>query len=275
MALSLPSTPSEGEIVESDLEKATTSSHQVDSNQVDRQSRNRISVSRSPSPYWSPRRYHSRSPSRSPYRESRGAKRLREDDHDSEGRRDDPRRFRVKYENNSRGYTTRSSYNDLDRSRGETDSKLRYEDRGSYERTRGTRPRTRSRSPFRVKPGMSRSDSHKKMGRNDRADGYRRRQGSGKGRFESSNRLSREQSVSARGQTLVAAAPVKQDAKTKVNQTSLTAKPDQSNGTAKYVLDWSAGFFADSIPVLSMMQSLTILKRQSSLAMSSQLTKLC
>ncbi|MCJ1468684.1 U4/U6 small nuclear ribonucleoprotein prp4 [Pseudocyphellaria aurata] len=132
MTVPSPSTPSEGEIVESDSEKATTSLCSLNDTNVDRKSRIRVSVSRSPSPYRSPRRRQSRTPSRSPYRESRGAKRLRENDHDGERVRGDSRRFKVKYEDRSSGRKASFNlYDDLDRSR---EPSLRYESHGAHGR---------------------------------------------------------------------------------------------------------------------------------------------
>ena len=202
------STPSEGEIIESDSEKATKSLQPVHGTSVDPQSRKRISVSRSPSPIRSPirRKSQTRSRSRSPYRESRGAKRPREDDHYSPHDRNDPRRFKVHYE--GRRYDDRmkvrgGTYKDPDRGGGSGPA-LRYDERGPNGRSRENRPRTLSRSPPRF--------SDKKLDR-DRL-GYSKGQSKlqasksrGGGEYrESKGRFSREQSVSDRGQTPVAAA---------------------------------------------------------------------
>lgn len=66
MASPSPSTPSEGEIVESDLVKAKPSIVDVRGTSVDRQSRIRASVSRSPTPARSIRQYRSRTRSARP-----------------------------------------------------------------------------------------------------------------------------------------------------------------------------------------------------------------
>lgn len=144
-----PSTPSEGEIVESDSEKATTSLPSVNGISVDRHSRERrLSVSRSPSSVQSPRRHKSRSRSRSPYREPRGTKRTHVDLLAHDRSRSDPRRFKVHYEEHLPDGKRRShtSYADTDRAGG-IDSSLRYDERRSSGRSSAKRPRTRSRSP--------------------------------------------------------------------------------------------------------------------------------
>lgn len=93
--------PSEGEIVESGSEKANKLTKTNNGTSVDRQSRHRVSISPSPSPYRSPGSYRpqdlSRDRSRSPYRESRGSKREHQGDH-YEHSRSDHRRFKVRYE---------------------------------------------------------------------------------------------------------------------------------------------------------------------------------
>ena len=153
---SLSRSPSEGEIVETDNEKAHKLLHSTSNTSIDRHSRKRYSVSRSPSPRLSPPRQKSstRSRSRSPYRERRGSKRSRDDDHYGRSDRDDPRRFKVRYEErryNDRSRGRRNSYRDLDRG-GTTGSPLRYDDRGSG-RSREQRNRSISRSPPRFSKG--------------------------------------------------------------------------------------------------------------------------
>ena len=144
-----PSTsPSEGEIVESDSEKATKSLPSAKDTFVDRTSRKRSPASRSPSPYRVPRRYDSESRSRSPYRADRKGKRTREDDHyltqherkslqNSKSFRSDRR--------DDRRAGGRRSYKDVDRDQGSS-ADLRYEDQASFS-SREKRPRTVSRSP--------------------------------------------------------------------------------------------------------------------------------
>ena len=168
-----PSTPSEGEIVESDSEKATKSPRLMYGNNVDRQSRICVSVSRSPSPYLPPRRQPSRTPSRSPYREIKGRKRHHEDDHYSGRPRTDHRRFGIRYEDSPSAHErqSRNLYNDLDRSR-EVDANLRYDDRAHPRQGRDRRPRTRSRSPFRRMPHEPDRDSLRRLGKESQGGPY-------------------------------------------------------------------------------------------------------
>lgn len=157
-----PSTPSEGEIVESDSEKATTSLPSVYGISVDRHSRERrLSVSRSPSPVQSPRRQKSRSRSRSPYREPRGTKRTYHDSLAHDHSRSDPRHFKVHYEEHFhvRKRTSHPSNTNADRG-GVSESNLRYEERRSSGRPFAKRPRTRSRSPPRP-PARTTSQSQR------------------------------------------------------------------------------------------------------------------
>ncbi|KAL8776797.1 MAG: hypothetical protein Q9194_002930 [Teloschistes cf. exilis] len=233
------STASEGEIVESDSEKATTSLHTVNGTNVNPPSRHRVSVSRSPSPVNSPKSYRSRTRSRSPYREPRGAKRPREDDHYNEQPREDNRRFKVRYESRygDRPHDDRRRSNkqhDSGRSRG-LDGRPSYGDR--YGRTKENGHRTRSRSPPHVK--SSRLDSGwKGSGRDARRNG-RGRQDQGQRGYEKGHiRFSRDQSVSDRGQSPVAAASFKQNAETRHDQKRGTEQSESSNvrSTAKYVL---------------------------------------
>ncbi|KAI9831589.1 MAG: hypothetical protein M1819_004821 [Sarea resinae] len=137
---------SEGEIVESDSEKATTSLPSINGTSVDRHSRNRLSASRSPAALESTNRYRSRSPNDN-YR-PRGEKRRHDDDYHTDRSRPDSRRFNVHYEERSRDIDRRHrvSYQDLD---GENapNSYLPYDDRDPHDRYRDKRARTRSRSP--------------------------------------------------------------------------------------------------------------------------------
>ena len=235
-----PSTPSEGEIVESDSEKATTSLPSVNGTSVDRHSRNRVSVSKSPAPVESPpRRYKSRTRSRSPYREPRGEKRRLGDDYQSDRGRLDPRRFKVHYEAKPSGSRPRSrvSYADLDR--GESaDAPLRYDDRDTTERFRDKRLKTRSRS--RQRPSK-RPDYDVRYGREDRD---RKRGVFGQkdrdyhGYKESNSRLLNNQSVSDRGHNPVAAESSKRDAETRHFQSKHSVPISESDKQAdKYVLD--------------------------------------
>lgn len=231
-----PSTPSEGEIVESDSEKATTSLCSLNGTNVDRKSRIRASVSRSPSPYRSPRRHQSRTPSRSPYREPRGAKRVREDDQYNDRVRGDFRRFKVKYEDRSTGRrTSRNLYDDFDRSREQS---IRYEDRGTYERMREKTSRTRNRSPIRLRPGGFEQGRPKNCDKDSQASFYGRDTRAGKGYDESTSRLSSEHSVSDRGQIPAATALARRDAENRSNQTKRYVDSEQEVGqlATEYVL---------------------------------------
>ncbi|KAL8669994.1 MAG: hypothetical protein Q9168_005439 [Polycauliona sp. 1 TL-2023] len=221
------STPSEGEIVETDSDKATTSLRTVKDNPVNPTSRLRVSVSRSPSPFRSPKSYRSRTRSRSPYREPRGSKRPREDDHYNDRPREDTRRFKVKYEDRPHGDRTRPhGSNDLDRSRG-PDPRLSYDDR--YSRNSDKRQRVRSRSPYSrsLKPNHARYGG---LGRDFRQDGHSRHEHDRRRHEkEGRSRLSREQSVSDRGHSPVATASSKQKAEIKPEQNPHSGRPD-SNG---------------------------------------------
>ena len=213
------STPSEGEIVESDSEKATTSLPSVNGISVDRHSRKRASVSRSPSPIRSPRRYKCRSRSRSPYREPRGAKRPREDDSYNDQNRSDPRRFKVHYEERIQDRSrARNPHSDLDRG-GDPYLRLRYDDRGSVGRSRDKRQRTRSRSPPHFGSKKTESERYPQDRRDVRSRHYTERDRGNHESQENRGRLSREQSVSDRGLTPVAAAPSKREAENRINQT--------------------------------------------------------
>ena len=194
-----PSTPSEGEIVESDSEKATKSPRLMYGNNVDRQSRICVSVSRSPSPYLPPRRHPSRTPSRSPYREIKGRKRHHEDDHYSSRPRTDQRRFGIRYEDSPSAHErqSRNLYNDLDRSR-EVDANLRYDDRAHPRQGRDRRPRTRSRSPFRRMPNELDRDSVKRQGKESRGGPYKGHDRSEKGNAGHDGKLPKTQSASNR-----------------------------------------------------------------------------
>ncbi|KAH8423833.1 putative serine/threonine protein kinase (Prp4) [Aspergillus melleus] len=171
-----PSTPSEGEIIESGSEtKATTSQLPLNGTSVDRPTRaSTSSAPRSSSPSVSSRsprrrrsRTRSRSRSRSPYREYRGSKRRRNDDDydDRRFRPDSSRRpaYRSDDRYHDRGQSHRRprSYYDYDREEDYTTG-LRYND--DYDRRREKRPR--SRSPYREirKPKQYSGDEWKSQG---------------------------------------------------------------------------------------------------------------
>ncbi|KAL8850337.1 MAG: hypothetical protein Q9221_004752 [Calogaya cf. arnoldii] len=232
---SMSSTPSEGEIVETDSDKATTSLHTVKDNTVNPKSRLRVSVSPSPSPFRSPKSHRSRTRSRSPYREPRGSKRSREDDHYDDRPREDTRRFKVRYED--RSYPDRRKPHgpsDLDRSRG-PDPKLSYDDR--YARNPDKKHRVRSRSPYSIslKPNHARYGG---TGRDFRQNGHGRQDHDRRRHDkEGRSRRSREQSVSDRGHSPVATALPRQKAETKTEQKHHNGKLDSSKVgfSAKYV----------------------------------------
>lgn len=235
---SLPSTPSEGEIVESGSEKATTSLHTVTDNNVNPQSRHRASVSRSPSlirsPVQSPKSFRSRTRSRSPYREPRGEKRPRGDDHYNDRPREDTRRFKVRYEDRP-GNDRRNTYKayDLDRSNG-SDSRLSYDDR--YEHTGSKRHRIRSRSPYSKSAKPSRGQGGGKERNGGRYGRGLQDQGR-RGHEESHKGLSHAQSVSDRGYSPVATAFSRQTAETRHDQKHANNKPESSEDqfAAEYV----------------------------------------
>ena len=238
------SPPSEGEIVESDLEKATTTFVSKKGNSVDRSFRTRVSVSRSPSPLRSPRRHKSRTDSRSPYREVRGAKRSVDDDHYDRSR-NDPRRFKVRYEDHPQGSrsNTHGPYHDSNGFNG-PDRGIRYEEQDADGRLRDKRPIVRSRSPMQ---GRSRREETRGHHTGENWDRHRREQVD-RGYRESQRRLSREQSVSDRGHSPVAAAKLKRDAETRTNQIQRidTSAGERSDSEAEYVPSSLGSQFADS-----------------------------
>lgn len=222
MASRSPSTPSEGEIVESDSEKATTSLPSVYGISVDRHSRERrVSVSRSPSPVQSPRRRKSRSQSRSPYREPRGTKRTHHDSLAHDHGRSDPRRFKVHYEEHlhDRNRTSHTLNTNADRG-GVPDSNLRYEERRSSGRPSAKKLRTRSRSPPRPPASTTSQSQRGFIEKSTRLYGYgdpprhvHRFLGSGSGRQHG------DQSVSDRGLLSIATASSMQEAEMQDTQT--------------------------------------------------------
>ena len=213
-----PSTPSEGEIIESGSEtKATTSQLPLNGNSVDRPTRASTSPApRSPASLSSRSsrrrrsRTRSRSRSRSPYRSYRGHKRRLDDDYDDRRFRNDISR-RGGYPYDDRYYDRGSShrrprpYHDYDREE-DYGGGLRYSD--DYDRRRDKRPRTRSRTPpYREvrKPRQYSGDEWETPREESVASKDARR------------RSSTEQLVSERGQTPVAR-DSKGDTETRTNQ---------------------------------------------------------
>ncbi|KAI9714088.1 MAG: hypothetical protein M1812_006535 [Candelaria pacifica] len=197
------SSESEGEIIESNSEKATKSLPSVNGISVDRNSRSRHRVSISPEEL----DYDLREKSRSPYRHKppHGEKRRRDDESYLEHGRSDPRRFKVHYEDRSSvdSRRPRVSYADLDR--GETlDPSSRYDDRET--RNRYKRPRTPSRSPPRpsrqTNPDGRYGHDRSQDGRDGR--GQKSIGGRGHGGYGGNSGMHmREQSVSERGKVPV------------------------------------------------------------------------
>ena len=204
-------TPSEGEIVETD-EKATKSLPSAQDQPVDRPSRQRVSPpsSRSPSPYRAPRPRDDRSRSRSPYRENRGSKRPRHEDHYS-SRRD---RREPKHSRDAPRYGgTRSAHGDFDRDAGSS-ADIRYDDRAGSARSIEKRPRTVSRSPPRAhdrRPGP-RTDSFSSRGGKSSGIGYHTSARDGP------TKRTKEQSVGKPAMRAGTAAALKADAEQKTNQ---------------------------------------------------------
>ncbi|KAE8445836.1 hypothetical protein EG329_012759 [Mollisiaceae sp. DMI_Dod_QoI] len=210
-----PASSDEGEIRDGSVEKANTSLPQYDGTSVDRQDRNRSSISNSRSPEHGhrPRDRKSHERSRSPYdQQPRGSKRSRDDDYPDRSR--DTRRFKVHYEDTPSEYKRRPrGYEDLDR--GPTASAgLHYDERDRYPEKRA---RTRSRSPYRSNRGGDRNWHGSQSRRDDsRHDGYvndhRRPDSYGHGDLRS--RESKDQSVSKRGPSPLPADNARQEAKT-------------------------------------------------------------
>lgn len=245
---SSPSSPSEGEIIERDVEKATKSIEAQREISVDRQSRKRYSISRSPSPYQSSRYIRSRDGSRSPYRESRGSKRLLNDDHYDRSR-DDSRRFKVRYENerSDAGGSKRPSHHDREKN-DHFERHLPSRDRSTKGRPYSERNRPRSRTPSGKNRVSYRYHNRKRRGDHD-GDQIGQKLDD---RFvgESGLELSYQQSVSDRGHSPVAAASSTRDAKMRQHQTqhndNRSATPDLP--AAKYVLPFASRPSADCCP---------------------------
>ena len=238
------SPPSEGEIVESDSEKATTATVSKKGNSVDCSFRTRLSVSQSPSPIRSPNRPKSRTGSRSPYREASGVKRLVDNDHYDRSR-NDPRRFKVRYEDDPQGSRSKMhrSYSDLNWSDG-LDRGFHYEENDASGRLPDKRPTMQSRSPMHGRPRREGAREHHA---GEKWDRHRREQGD-RGYREGQSRLAREQSVSDRGHSPVAAAQLKREAETRINQIQLIDRSagERVDSPIEYVPYSLGPHFADS-----------------------------
>ncbi|KAJ5683860.1 uncharacterized protein N7477_000205 [Penicillium maclennaniae] len=151
-----PSTPSEGEIIESGSEmKATASKPPLNGTSVDPSSPSApLKGSGSPRRQRSWTRSRSRSGSRSPYRDSRSSKRRRYDNYDQyesrPSRQEPSRRYGSRYddrpEDRAAGSHRPRSYYDYDREESYGGG-LSYTD--DYDQRKEKRQRTRSRSPYR------------------------------------------------------------------------------------------------------------------------------
>ena len=243
MASVSSSPPSEGEIIESDTEKATTDFAFNEGKNINGNFRTRISVSRSPSPIRSPRPYKSRSASRSPYRQNRGLKRPFED-HNHDRFKRNSREIQPRYEHHASMDRSAVPHHPptLDR-HAVRDRDYRYDDRYSGGRSREKKPRMRSRSPgnpsvLSRQPWMH----HKQSTRRDHKEISNREQRRGKDgqRDGAERKLSNIQSVSDRGQSPVATAQTKHEAEIINNQTQQSQNPpaqEHGQATAEYVLE--------------------------------------
>lgn len=181
MTVDPPSGSDEGEIIESESEKATTSLPSVDDTNVDRHSRTRVSVAESSNDRDSSLPYRDRSLPRRDH-SPRGEKRPRDDDHyHHDHRRPDARQFKVHYEARFHDERRRSrvSYADLDYG-DSSNSYLRYDDRPGDNRYRDARARIRSRSPGRV----GRTDHRRAREERGRVDDRRDTQGLRRGDWD-------------------------------------------------------------------------------------------
>ncbi|KAG8525903.1 uncharacterized protein KY384_000665 [Bacidia gigantensis] len=246
--------PSEGEILESGSEKANTSTNGSRETGVDRPSRTRVTISRSPSPYRALGQHRSRGlsrdRSRSPFRESRGAKRRHEADH-YDRQHKDPRRFKVRYEDSKqRGSDLRQSSH---RETTYQDSGYKKYDQADYRNTL-----SRSRDNRGLQNGYSERSSTLHKGpkkehgylhdKDVRSGNHSRRGQDERDHREGRVRVTNEQSVSDQVFGPIATAQQYHHAKTNNAQT-----PDRSiintNGnrskSAEYVPPLARGSYAD------------------------------
>lgn len=110
---------------------------------------------------------------------------------------------------------------------------FRYEEQDANGRLRDKPPSMRSQSP---RYGRSRREGARERYEGEPRDRHRREQGD-RGYRESQSRLSREQSVSDRGHSPVAAAQLKREAETPTNQIQRinTSAWERSHSPAEYV----------------------------------------
>ena len=174
----------EGEIIESEPEKATTSLPSVNGTTVDRGSRTRVGASKSSEEHERPHSYSDHVPSRSYHEPPYAEKRTRHDDDDDDGdgarydrRAPDRRQFKVHYEGRSPDEPRHSRRSYLDRDhRRFPGPDLQYDEPDGEDRYRDKRPRTRSRSPATYgrgdyrRPGWETGDPTKRRHSIDRRD---------------------------------------------------------------------------------------------------------
>ena len=230
------STPSEGEILESEEEKATKSMPSRNGISVDRQSRKRVSLSPSPSFDSSPR-HRSRSISRSPVRESRGTKRPREDDYHHGSDRRDSRRFKVHYEDSHYPDRRHDSFaKGKSRNRHSTPNSRNTNRRDRARRSYDAGARARSRSPERSGEKSSRYGGYGKNRGNNEAKGHPGHSRKGDEYTDRKDARSREQSVSDRGVSSFATAPSRYKAEIGITQTQHdSSKAPKDKVPDKYV----------------------------------------
>ncbi|OJD28544.1 CMGC/DYRK/PRP4 protein kinase [Blastomyces percursus] len=237
-----PSTPSEGEIIESGSDtKATTSQTSVNGINVDRNTRTNISAPRSPHSLSRPfrrERSRSRTRSRSPYRGSRTENRRRDVNYDSE--RDHrmilSSRLASRYDDRYQsGYTSRRrrrGYYDHDRDDGYHDSRKR--------------PRTQSRSPFRDTRSSKQYSGDERDYDSDRLSKIRDPSGQP---YIGDRRPPTEQLVSERGKSPGDARKERQQAESRRNQMQQSSSaPAQSGQWDTYVPPPNYGMFPNNPP---------------------------
>jgi serine/threonine-protein kinase PRP4 len=227
----------EGEIFESDVEKAPPSLPSVSGPSVDRQN-SRLPARASISPtHSSSSRHNDRYSDRDDYRRSngdyppRGEKRRR-------SREDDARNHRVHYEAGARDLPIRRprvSYADIDR--GDTREIFRDEPVDDRYYRESKRPRTRSRSPAGRGP---RSDRGRRPGgrgyyddrRRDGPDGYYDNRDGRSGRYETGRKISRDRADAERGEHPASFDRSRRDAETRSKDTGRNGERDGSSKVA-------------------------------------------
>ena len=211
----------EGEIIESDSEKATKSQPLINGTNVDRLSSNRLSTSKSPDLLEPPQRYRSHSPYED-YR-PRGEKRRREDDDSRSRGRTDPRRFKVHYEGGSYDdhQRRRVSYADIDRVEVNQVNPYETDVNVDRDRYRHKRTRTRSRSP---PPSGRHADrrAREEQGRRHQQRNWNHGRGREGQKSRGSSRYASEHAVSNRTQVPVASKFPRQEAETQNQALSQT-----------------------------------------------------